>query len=418
MNDTPYRYTAELAERIELAWQDRWESEGTFHAPNPAGPWADPEGVAGPARSCSSWTCSPTPPAPGLHVGHPLGYIATDVYARFQRMTGKNVLHCLGYDAFGLPAEQYAVQTGQHPRKTTEDNIVTMKRPAAPAGPGPRRPPHDRDDRRGVLPLDAVDLPADLQQLVRRVGRGRPRPGPADRRAGGRCWSRASARRRTAGAWSELAPPSGARSSTVSGWPTCPRRRSTGARAWAPCWPTRRSPPTAAVRARQLPGVQAQPAPVDDADHRVRRPAGRRPGPAGLARAGQADAAQLDRPLARGAGVLPAPLADGTVAPIEVFTTRPDTLFGATFMVLAPEHPLVDSLVPQGGWPDGTRDAWTGGSATPGGSRRGIPAVGRRARATSSGRPRARTRPVCSPARSPPTRSTARRSRSSSPTTC
>ena len=56
----------------------------------------------------------------------------------------------------------------------------------------------------------------------------------------------------------------------------------------------------------------------------------------------------------------PSPLADGTVAPIEVFTTRPDTLFGATFMVLAPEHPLVDELVPQGGWPEGTRDAWTG----------------------------------------------------------
>ena len=94
------------------------------------------------------------------------------------------------------------------------------------------------------------------------------------------------------------------------------------------------------------------------------RPPGRRPGAAGLARAGQADAAQLDRPLARGAGCSsPSPLADGTVAPIEVFTTRPDTLFGATFMVLAPEHPLVDSLVPQGGWPDGTRDAWTGGAA-------------------------------------------------------
>src|SRR5665811_151507 len=58
----------------------------------------------------------PYPSGSGLHVGHPLGFIGTDVYARFKRMTGHNVLHAMGYDAFGLPAEQYAVQTGQHPR--------------------------------------------------------------------------------------------------------------------------------------------------------------------------------------------------------------------------------------------------------------------------------------------------------------
>ena len=69
----------------------------------------------------------PYPSGIGLHVGHPLGYIATDVYGRFKRMTGHNVLHALGYDAFGLPAEQYAVQTGQHPRVTTEANIATIR---------------------------------------------------------------------------------------------------------------------------------------------------------------------------------------------------------------------------------------------------------------------------------------------------
>ena len=96
-------------------------------------------------------------------------------------MTGKNVLHCLGYDAFGLPAEQYAVQTGQHPRKTTEDNIVGIRR-ASSAAWGWRHdaPPRRRDHRPRVLPLDPVDLPADLQFLVRR----RRRPGPPDRRAG------------------------------------------------------------------------------------------------------------------------------------------------------------------------------------------------------------------------------------------
>ena len=70
----------------------------------------------------------PYPSGAGLHVGHPLGYIGTDVYARYQRMTGHNVVHTMGYDAFGLPAEQYAVQTGQHPRVTTEANIATMRR--------------------------------------------------------------------------------------------------------------------------------------------------------------------------------------------------------------------------------------------------------------------------------------------------
>ena len=66
----------------------------------------------------------PYPSGAGLHVGHPLGYIGTDVYARYQRMTGHNVVHTMGYDAFGLPAEQYAVQTGQHPRVTTEQAIA------------------------------------------------------------------------------------------------------------------------------------------------------------------------------------------------------------------------------------------------------------------------------------------------------
>ncbi len=89
----------------------------------------------------------PYPSGAGLHVGHPLGYIATDVVARFNRMLGKNVLHCLGYDAFGLPAEQYAVQTGQHPRKTTEDNIVIMARQLRRLGLG-------HDDRRAIQTID------------------------------------------------------------------------------------------------------------------------------------------------------------------------------------------------------------------------------------------------------------------------
>ena len=78
----------------------------------------------------------PYPSGEGLHVGHPLGYIATDVYARYFRMTGRNVLHALGFDAFGLPAEQYAIQTGTHPRARTEANIVNFRRQLGRLGLG------------------------------------------------------------------------------------------------------------------------------------------------------------------------------------------------------------------------------------------------------------------------------------------
>ncbi|MDH5292017.1 MAG: class I tRNA ligase family protein, partial [Acidimicrobiia bacterium] len=109
----PHRYTAALAQEIELRWQDRWDAEGTFEAPNPAGPLADAERLAGrPKRFVLDMF--PYPSGAGLHVGHPLGYIGTDVYGRFRRMMGENVLHSIGYDAFGLPAEQYAIDTGPH----------------------------------------------------------------------------------------------------------------------------------------------------------------------------------------------------------------------------------------------------------------------------------------------------------------
>ena len=123
----PFRYGAGLAADIEARWQQRWESEGTFLAPNPSGPLGDPARVAARPKKYVL-DMFPYPSGIGLHVGHPLGYIATDVYGRYKRMTGHNVLHALGYDAFGLPAEQYAVQTGQHPRVTTEANIETMRR--------------------------------------------------------------------------------------------------------------------------------------------------------------------------------------------------------------------------------------------------------------------------------------------------
>src|SRR5438552_6920303 len=143
----PQRYTAALANEIERKWQDRWDEQHVFYTPNRTGLLSeDPRHVAG-RPHLFVLDMFPYPSGTGLHVGHPLGYIATDVYARFQRMNGYNVLHAMGYDAFGLPAEQYAVQTGTHPRATTEQNIATYKRQLRALGLGhdPRRGPATTD---------------------------------------------------------------------------------------------------------------------------------------------------------------------------------------------------------------------------------------------------------------------------------
>lgn len=123
-----HRYNAELANEIELRWQAHWDDNETFAAPNPAGPLADAEAIASREEQLFILDMFPYPSGRGLHVGHPLGFIATDCYARFNRMLGRNVLYTMGFDAFGLPAEQYAVQTGQHPAITTDENISNMRR--------------------------------------------------------------------------------------------------------------------------------------------------------------------------------------------------------------------------------------------------------------------------------------------------
>lgn len=136
-SDAPaHRYDANLAGDIEARWQKRWATEGIFNAPNPVGELSEGfEDVEG-REKFFALDMFPYPSGSGLHVGHPLGYIGTDVYARFKRMTGHNVLHTMGYDAFGLPAEQYAIETGQRPRTTTETNIANMSRQLGRLGLG------------------------------------------------------------------------------------------------------------------------------------------------------------------------------------------------------------------------------------------------------------------------------------------
>jgi leucyl-tRNA synthetase len=107
---------------LEPKWQTIWEERRSFHAPNPGDPGFDP---ARPKYYVLDMF--PYPSGAGLHVGHPEGYTATDIVARYKRLRGCNVLHPIGWDAFGLPAEQYAIKTGQHPEITTRENIARFK---------------------------------------------------------------------------------------------------------------------------------------------------------------------------------------------------------------------------------------------------------------------------------------------------
>ena len=110
-----YNFTA-----IEKKWQQYWLQHKTFRTPDPAGEAAKPKSYV--------LDMFPYPSGSGLHVGHPEGYTATDIVSRYLRMRGHNVLHPMGWDAFGLPAEQYAIQHNTHPRQTTEKNVANFRR--------------------------------------------------------------------------------------------------------------------------------------------------------------------------------------------------------------------------------------------------------------------------------------------------
>ena len=359
--DTPrYRYTAELAGDIERGWQQEWQARGTFDVANPVGSLAPADSAAlpidkrVPADKMFVQDMFPYPSGEGLHVGHPLGYIATDVYARYFRMTGRNVLHALGFDAFGLPAEQYAIQTGTHPRTRTEANIVNFRRQLGRLGLG-------HDSRRSFSTTD-VDYYKWTQWIFLQIynawfdpeiGRARPiaeliaefdagtRP-----LADGRDWSALSA---------------GERADVVDGHRLV--YLSDSVVNWCPGLGT--------VLANEE--VTA-----DGRSERGNFPVFRKRLRQWMMRITAysdrllEDLDVLDWPdkvktmqrnwIGRSTG---ASVLFGTDAgDIEVFTTRPDTLFGATYMVLAPEHDLVDALAAQT-WPEGVDARWTFGAATP-----------------------------------------------------
>jgi leucyl-tRNA synthetase len=355
----PHRYTAALAAQIETTWQDRWAEQGTFRAPNPAGPLAGGFERVADRPKLYVLDMFPYPSGAGLHVGHPLGYIGTDVYGRYMRMAGRNVLHTLGYDAFGLPAEQYAVQTGTHPRVTTEANIAIISAQL-------RRLGLAHDDRRAVATTDVgfyrwtqwiflqifnswydedADRARPIAELEAELAAGTRAPAPGTNPSGA--------------AWGDLDP--------------VERRRVVDAHrlAYLHEAPVNWCPGLGTVLANEE--VTA-----DGRSERGNFPVFRRPLKQWMMRiTAYADRLIADLDLlewsdsikqmqrnwigrSEGAEVRFATAAE----PITVFTTRPDTLFGATYMVLAPEHPLVDVLVGTA-WPDDVDPRWTGGAATP-----------------------------------------------------
>ncbi|BBY06413.1 leucine--tRNA ligase [Mycobacterium noviomagense] len=358
--DAPrYRYTAELADRIERTWQDNWERMGTFHVPNPVGSLAPNDGSAVPEDKLFVQDMFPYPSGEGLHVGHPLGYIATDVYARYHRMTGRNVLHALGFDAFGLPAEQYAVQTGTHPRIRTEANITNFRRQLGRLGFG-------HDNRRSFATTDvefykwtqwiflqiynawfdtAANRARPITELVAEFDSG------VRQLDDGRDWATLSAGERADVIDSYRLV---YRSEEMVNW--CPGLGTVLAneevtaegrsdRGNFPVFRKRLQQWMMRITAyadRLLDDLDVLEWP-DKVKTMQRNWIGRSTGAAALF-------------SARASG--------GETVDIEVFTTRPDTMFGATYLVLAPEHELVDRLA-TAAWPEGVNPQWTFDAVTP-----------------------------------------------------
>jgi leucyl-tRNA synthetase len=359
----PFRYSAQIANNIEAKWQQTWAAEGTFNAPNPRGSLSAGFERVRDRPHTFVMDMFPYPSGAGLHVGHPLGYIGTDVYARYLRMRGENVLHTMGFDAFGLPAEQYALQTGQHPATTTEQNMATFRRQLRALGLG-------HDERRGVATTDPEfyrwtqwifsQIFNSFYDHAANAGAGKARPIAdliAELDAGirepdegtndfGKPWAQLSdTERRT----------------------VIDRHRL----AYVAKLPVNWCPGLGTV-------LSNEEVTSDGRSERGNFPVYRKPLAQWMLRITAyadrllKDLEYIDWPektramqknwIGRSTGAhihFQSPAGDLTV-----FTTRPDTLFGATYLVLAPEHPALPDLAPSS-WPGAVDPAWTGGHDTP-----------------------------------------------------
>src|SRR6266545_2979117 len=329
----PFRYTAALAERIELAWQDRWERDGTFHAPNPAGPLREGFDAVAARPKFFINDMLPYPSDDRLHVGNTLGYVGTDVYGRYLRMTGHNVLHTMGVEVFGAQLRRLGL--AHDTRRSVRTSDVEYYRWTQWIF---LRIFNAWYDRRAGRARPIAELVTELDAGDREPGEG---TNPF-----GRPWERLS----------ELE-----------------RRQVVNAHrlAYLHEAPVNWCPGLGTVLANEEVTAEGR-------SERGNFPVFRRPLRQWMLRITAYaqrlldDLDQLDWPqsikqiqrnwIGRSEGALirfPSPAGD-----VEVFTTRPDTVFGATFMVLAPEHPMVEALQARA-WPPGTPPRWTGGAASP-----------------------------------------------------
>jgi leucyl-tRNA synthetase len=337
-DDSPkFRYTGTLAQEIELRWQDRWEADGTFEAPNPSGPLGEPAKIAGRPK-VFVLDMFPYPSGTGLHVGHPLGFIGTDIYSRYKRMTGYNVMYTMGFDAFGLPAEQYAVQTGQHPAITTNANVANYRRQLRALG-------LSHDARRSVSTTDPgyyrwtqwIFLQIFNSWYDTEAGPSVGRARPIDELIA----QFESGQRPTDDGrpWADLSPAE--RKTTIDGHRL----------AYVSDAPVNWCPGLGTV-------VANEEVTADGRSDRGNFPVFKRNMRQWMMRiTAYADRLIADLDLLEWTDAIKAMQRNwigrsegatvhfqSSAGPISVFTTRPDTLFGATFMVLAPEHPLVEAL--------------------------------------------------------------------------
>ena len=332
-DETPFRYDAALADRIELAWQARWERDGAYRVGNP--------GDAGFDASRPKYyvlDMFPYPSGAGLHVGHPEGYTATDILARFKRMRGCNVLHPMGWDAFGLPAEQYAVQTGVHPKVTTTKAIDNFRRQLKRFGFC-----YDWSREFGTIDAGYVQwtqwiwLQAYNSWYDPKAGKARPitelerdmvsRDAKVTVDGADHAWSACTPRQRQQ--WLDTRRLAYLGQQTVN-W--CPKLGTVLAneevidgRSERGGHPVKRLP----LRQWMFRITAYADRLLDDLKH-VDWPDSTRVQQAEWI--GRSEGAEIDFAV-NGFGAL------------RVFTTRPDTLFGATYMVVAPEHALVEAVV-------------------------------------------------------------------------
>ena len=374
-------------EKIEAKWRSQWQEKKTFKTLGPGD-----EGFIEDQKKCYILDMFPYPSGAGLHIGHPKGYIASDIYSRYKRMQGFNVLHPMGFDSFGLPAEQYAIEHNVHPAIITEENIDSIRSQLQFLGLSfdwDREIATSREDfyrwTQWIFTqlfdcyFDAEDIWQDGQGRSIR-GRAKNIAHLESEFAAGKAYSEAD--RKTLGefadtAWEDLAVGQqkailnnyrlAYQQEVVVNW--CPglgtvlanEEVSNDGRSERGDFPVYRKPlkqwmmRITAYAARLLEDLDGM---LED-------------------RNGEAFTLDWPEPIkimqrnwigqSHGAEVLfdiVDPESGESAGQLPVFTTRPDTLFGATFMVIAPQHPLVDPqksayLVPNS-WPNETKEQWRG----------------------------------------------------------